>query len=86
MYYVYILLLKNYTLYKGSTANLKRRIKEHEYGKVKSTKHKGPIELIHYECYKYKSDAERREKYLKTTEGRYFLKQQIKDLLTKLNI
>ena len=71
-------------MYKGSTKNLNRRIEEHKKGKVKSTKYKKPIELIHYECYKLKSDAERREKYLKTTEGRYFLKQQIKNLLNKI--
>jgi hypothetical protein len=32
-----------------------------------------------------KTDAERRERYLKTTEGERFLKQQIKDLLEDLN-
>ena len=64
--------------------DLKRRYKEHKYGKVKSTKHRKPLELIHYEVYKLKSDAERREKYLKTTEGKYFLKQQLKDLLATI--
>jgi putative endonuclease len=85
MHYVYILLLKNNKKYKGSTNNLKRRIEEHKNGKVKSTKDLRPIELIHYECYKLKSDAERREKYLKTSEGRYFLKQQLKNLFENIN-
>ncbi|MFA5770957.1 MAG: GIY-YIG nuclease family protein [Patescibacteria group bacterium] len=84
MHYVYILLLINKDIYKGSTGDLNRRIKEHKYGKVNSTKDKRPVELIHYECYKLKSDAERREKYLKTTEGKYFLKQQLKDLFENL--
>ena len=84
MYYVYILLLNNNTFYKGCTENLKRRISEHKYGKVLSTKDKRPVKLIHYECYLLKSDAERRERYLKTTEGKYFLRQQIKDLLAKI--
>ncbi|MFH0892326.1 MAG: GIY-YIG nuclease family protein [Candidatus Falkowbacteria bacterium] len=86
MHYVYILLLRDELLYKGSTGNLRRRLKEHESGKVESTKNKKPIQLIHYECYKLKSDAKRREKYLKTTEGRYFLKQQIKDFLKTINM
>lgn len=85
MHYVYILLLNNKNLYKGTTENLKRRIKEHNSGKVESTKHKRPIKLIHYETYLLKSDAERRERFLKTTEGRKFLKQQIRDILNKTN-
>ena len=81
MYYVYIIALSNNTLYTGSTDDMRRRIKEHDGGKVNSTKHKRPLHLIHYEAYLLKSDAARREKYLKTTEGKRFLRQQIKDLL-----
>jgi len=83
MYYVYFLFLNNQKIYKGFTANLKRRISEHKIGKVSSTKNKNPT-LIHYEAYLLKTDAERREKFLKTTEGRRLLKQQLKDLLNKL--
>ncbi len=43
-----------------------------------------PLELIHYEAYTMESDAMRREKYLKTTEGKRFLRQQIRDLLEDL--
>jgi putative endonuclease len=83
MYYVYFLFLNNQKIYKGFTFNLKRRVEEHKTGKVISTKNKKPI-LIHYEAYLLKTDAERREKFLKTTEGRRLLKQQLKDLLNKL--
>jgi putative endonuclease len=81
MYYAYILFLNNGDLYKGSCADLNIRLKDHKSGKVKSTKHKLPIKLIHYECYALKSDAQRRERFLKTTEGRRLLKQQIRDIL-----
>ena len=81
MYYLYILLLSNGDLYKGITSNLKRRIKEHQLGKVKSTRNKRPLRLIYYEAYLLKSDAGRRENFLKTTEGRRLLKQQLKDIL-----
>lgn len=84
MYYVYILHLKNNDLYKGSTSNLKERLSDHLTNKVASTKNKEP-RLIHYESYVLKSDAQRRERFLKTTEGRRLLKQQIKDLLKKFN-
>ena len=84
MHYVYILFLSNKQLYTGETANLSNRIKDHENGRVKSTKNRRPLELIHFEVYKLKSDALRREKFLKTTEGKRLLKQQIRDLLIKI--
>ena len=83
-YYVYILLLSNNKLYTGSTSNLIERVDKHKNGYVISTKNKRPIKLIHYEAYMNKRDALRREKYLKTTEGKRFLRQQIKLLLKEL--
>ena len=83
MYYLYLLLLKNGDLYKGITSDLHRRIKEHKFGKVDSTKSKRPLKFIYYEAYLLKSDAERRERFLKTTEGRRLLRQQLRDVLSK---
>lgn len=85
MHYLYLLLLSNKQIYTGTTNNLRRRIKEHQCGKVESTKNKRPIKLIHYEAYICKKDTLRREKYLKTTEGKRFLKQQLKYLLILIN-
>ncbi|MDD5039589.1 MAG: GIY-YIG nuclease family protein [Patescibacteria group bacterium] len=82
--YVYILLLSNKQLYTGFTNNLNQRLRQHKDGKVQSTKHQRPVKLIHYEVYLQESDARRREKYLKTTEGKRFLKQQIRDLLLEM--
>jgi putative endonuclease len=84
MHYVYILLLNNKQLYTGFTDDLKRRIREHELGSVKFTSQRLPVKLIHYEAYMLKTDAQRRERYLKTTEGKRFLKQQIRDLFIKI--
>ncbi|HBB37123.1 MAG: hypothetical protein A2374_01325 [Candidatus Moranbacteria bacterium RIFOXYB1_FULL_44_23] len=84
MHYIYILSLGNNSLYKGRTDNIKRRVSEHQAGKVEATKYKLPARLIHFECYVVKSDCIRREKYLKTTEGRRFLKQQLRDLFKKI--
>jgi putative endonuclease len=86
MYYVYFLFLNNEGIYKGITSDLKRRINEHKLGKVTSTKYKRPIKLIHYEAYLLKEDAERREKYLKTTYGRRDIKRQLSSLLKELKI
>jgi putative endonuclease len=84
MYYVYILLQGNKQFYTGFTANLKERIKQHINGQVESTKNRRPVKLIHYEAYYKESDARRRERFLKTTEGKRFLKMQIRDLLNEI--
>jgi putative endonuclease len=81
MYYVYILLLSNKDLYTGRTDDLKRRIPEHERGGVESTRHYRPLKLIHYEAYLLRTDADRRERFLKTTEGKRLLRQQLRDIL-----
>ncbi len=77
MYYIYIILLGNKQIYTGYTEDLKRRYAEHCHGKVLSTKNRRPLELIHYEAYLLKEDALRREKFLKTSDGKRFLKQQL---------
>lgn len=81
MHYVYFLKLNDNNVYKGSTSRLKERVAEHKNGESKSTKHKRPLKLIGYEAYCAKSDAKRREKFLKTTEGRRLFKQQYRDIL-----
>ncbi|EKE06667.1 MAG: hypothetical protein ACD_18C00306G0005 [uncultured bacterium] len=66
MYYVYILKSKkDNKLYTGSTNDLRRRFKEHNTGKVTSTKYRVPFELIYYEAYKAEKDARDREHNLK---------------------
>jgi len=84
MFYVYFLLISNGDIYKGFCGDLKQRIKDHTNGKVQSTRNYRPIKLIGYEAYLLKSDALRREKFLKTTEGKRILKMQIKDLLNEV--
>jgi putative endonuclease len=79
-FYVYILFnqSKNF-IYIGYSENLKQRFKEHNLGKVKSTKHYKPLDLIFYEAYKNMKDAKRREKYLKTNKGKTSLATMLKD-------
>jgi putative endonuclease len=83
VYYVYILqsLKKSNWLYKGSTSNLKRRVSEHNTGKNFSTKGYIPLKLIYYEAYLLKTDAEAREKYLKTSMGMRVIKRQLAHFL-----
>ena len=78
-FYVYVLYnsYKNF-IYIGYSENLKQRIQEHNEGKVRSTKAYTPLKLIFYEAYPTKSDAKRREKYLKTNKGRTTLMTMLK--------
>ncbi len=66
MFYVYVLKSKkDGKFYIGSTNNLRKRLKEHNNGKVFSTKSRIPFELVYYEAYKSEKDARKRESNLK---------------------
>ena len=78
MYYTYVLIgQKDQKLYTGYTNDLKSRLKEHNNGKVESTKNRIPFELVYYEACLDKNKAIKREKYFKTGFGRRFLKDRI---------
>ena len=87
MYYVYVLQsLKNPDwLYKGSTSDLKKRVNEHNRGKNFSTAPYAPFNLIYYEAYLLKQDAEARERYLKTSMGKRVIKKQLRFFLNLMN-
>jgi len=78
-HYVYLLAGKNNRLYVGMSADLRKRLAEHNRGKNFSTKPHGPWQLIHYEAYLNEKDAKRREKYLKTNQGARILKRMLKE-------
>ncbi len=66
MFYLYILKSKiDKKLYIGSTDNLRRRLLEHNSGKVKSTRPRKPFELRYYEAFYKEIDARKREESLK---------------------
>jgi len=82
MYYVYVLQSKkDNNIYIGYSEDLKRRFTEHNLGKVKSTRHRIPFELVYYEAYKNKKNATKREYFLKTHQQRDLLKERIKNSL-----
>jgi len=78
MWYVYILysLSKTFT-YTGCTANLKKRIEEHNNGSVQATKAYQPLKLVAYIAVQSKETAYALEKYLKTGSGKAFLNKRI---------
>ena len=83
MHYVYVLRsLADDGLYIGCTKDLKNRVKLHNSSYVQSTKDRLPMEMIYYEACLNRNDAYRREKYLKTTYGRRYLKNRLKEYFT----
>lgn len=79
MYYVYILKsIKDENFYTGYSEDLKRRLEEHNKGKVESTKNRRPLQLICYEAYLDKGTAEKREKFLKTSDGKLDINRRLK--------
>ena len=75
--------MSNNQIYTGSTSDLKKRFSAHKSGKVITTSKYLPVTLIGYEAYALKSDAQRREKYLKTTEGKRLYRLQYRDILSR---
>ena len=77
MYYVYVLWSNNLEKrYIGSTDNVPKRFKEHNHRSGKFTKGGIPWVLIHEEEYSSKFEALKREKFLKTGQGRAWLDQK----------
>ena len=76
-YYIYVLhSLKDGKFYTGYTNNLKQRLQAHTLGKVDSTKNRRPFRLIYFEGCFNQDDALKREKYLKSTYGKRYLKNR----------
>lgn len=86
MHCVYLLLSqKDDNFYTGVTSNLERRVKEHNSGSNLSTKGRTPLDLIYYEAYLLRSDAEARERYLKTSMGKRVIKKQLSNFLKQIH-
>ena len=66
MWYVYFLRCSDNSIYTGITTDLESRVKRHGQGKgCKYTAYRRPVKLIYSEKYSDKSQAARRESYLK---------------------
>jgi putative endonuclease len=83
MYYVYVIQSKkDKQFYTGFTRDLENRIREHNEGRVSSTKERGPFELIYYEACLNEQDALAREKYLKSGMGKRYLRNRLRRFLS----
>jgi len=82
-YFVYILKsLKDGGFYIGHTKNVSERLRQHNLGKVRSTRGRRPLKLIYVEEFTTRSEAFKRESFLKSPEG-YFEKLRIIERFNK---
>jgi putative endonuclease len=84
MYTVYVLRNKHGRLYVGQTRDIKRRLLEHNEGKVSASAAWRPFTLIYCECFNNRTDAMRRELYLKTGWGRNYLRRTLVETFKNL--
>lgn len=81
-FYVYVLFsLKDKNFYTGYTSNLNSRVNQHNEGKVFSTRYRRPLILVYWEGCLNQQDATKREKYLKSGNGKIYLQNRIKNYL-----
>ncbi len=86
-FYVYVLKSeKDGHNYVGYTNNLRDRLAMHDAGKVSSTKNRLPIKLIYFEGCLNQQGASKREKHLKTSWGKRYLKSRLTNYLTGLTL
>ena len=74
MYFVYVLRSRlNGRFYTGMTQDVENRVREHNSGRVRSTKAYIPYDLVYQETLDSRRSAREREKYLKSAAGKRFL-------------
>jgi putative endonuclease len=79
MFYTYVLLSeRDGHFYTGCTSDLKKRVHQHQTGEARATASRRPLSLIYYEACLNRDDALRRERFLKTTKGKRFLKNRLR--------
>ncbi|GBD91310.1 GIY-YIG nuclease superfamily protein [bacterium BMS3Abin04] len=79
-YFVYVIKSIEGYHYTGMTEDLEHRIKQHNDKSLSFwTKRGVNWEIVYYETFSDKSEALKREKWLKTGVGREFLKKNVPD-------
>jgi putative endonuclease len=76
-YFVYVLELSSGKKYVGQTNNLTRRLEEHKSGRGRFTRKYEVKKLLYFEQCNSRSQAMDRERFLKSGQGRSWLKQKL---------
>ena len=77
-WYVYVLQCSDGSLYVGMTGDVERRLGEHERAVVKWTQTRLPVVLVRQESFSSRTEARRREKYLKSGWGKQWLTGKVR--------
>ena len=81
--YVYVLQSEiDHQFYVGYTNNIVARLSDHNNGRVPSTKRRVPMKLVYWEGCINQQDATHREKYLKSSWGKRYIKNRLRNYLT----
>ena len=85
MKYSYVLLsARDGKFYIDCTEDLRERMQNHNQGAVRSTANRRPLQLVYYEACWSADDAYRRERYLKSGRGGWYLKQRLASWLSQI--
>ena len=72
--WMYVLRGRDGRFYYGITDRLQKRIREHNAGRTRGDRGRGPFELVYKERFTNHATARVREKYLKSGAGREWLR------------
>ena len=79
MFFVYVLYSETHeSRYVGSTEDVARRLKQHNAGECRYTSGRKPWRIVYTEQFQSRSEAMKREKSLKSGQGRKELDQVLK--------
>ena len=79
VFYTYVLRCGDGKLYVGSASDLRKRVAQHQAGKVKATAHRLPLTLEYYDACRSEFGGRLREKQLKTGFGRAYLRRRLRN-------
>jgi len=64
--------------YVGHTANLTKRVREHNNNRTKSIRHRGPWELVYTEEFPTRAEAMQRERQIKQMKSHQWIEQLVR--------
>ena len=80
MFFAYILQSRTtQRFYIGSAADPEKRLADHNRGQTRSTRGRGPWDIVHTEAYPTLADARRREQQLKSWKSHRSLQELISE-------
>ena len=80
MHFTYIIQsLKDHSFYIGYTSNLQQRLDKHNKANKGYTASKKPWRIVYFESFESKTEALKREKFIKAQKSRAFIEMLIRE-------